>query len=210
MRNCAICSVLRDMDDRLILALAVLLLLAAPSSAWSQRSGFEPTVRLPRLSSGFGPRSDPLHRGRAIHRGIDLPGAAGTPILASASGIIRFAGTAGTYGNMIEIEHAEGLRTRYAHLSRILVRRGAMVALGETIALMGSTGRSTGNHLHFEVRSDGRAVNPFLLMAAASSAAKLQAGTATRRSAFARDRAASMPRDGANALPTGAAAATGY
>lgn len=80
--------------------------------------------------------------------------------MASASGIVRFAGRAGGYGNMIEIDHGGGLETRYAHLSALLVRPGTPVSAGETIALMGSTGLSTGSHLHFEVRRDGRAANP--------------------------------------------------
>lgn len=80
--------------------------------------------------------------------------------MASAGGIVRFAGRAGGYGNMIEIDHGNGLETRYAHLSALLVRAGTPVTSGETIALMGSTGLSTGSHLHFEVRRDGRAANP--------------------------------------------------
>lgn len=117
-------------------------------------------ARLPRLSSRFGWRGDPLGGKAQMHSGIDIPGALGTPIQASAGGVVRFVGTAGGYGRMVEIAHGSGLVTRYAHLSQILVSPGAAVARGETIALMGSTGRSTGSHLHFEVRSNGHAADP--------------------------------------------------
>lgn len=95
-----------------------------------------------------------------MHSGIDIPGTHGTPVLASGTGVVSFVGWAGGYGNMVEVDHGGGLTTRYAHLSRILVRRNSPVAAGETIALMGSTGRSTGSHLHFEVRQYGRPANP--------------------------------------------------
>ncbi|WP_235537034.1 M23 family metallopeptidase [Sphingomonas sp. Root241] len=96
----------------------------------------------------------------AIHYGVDIPGRMGTPVLASAPGVVRFAGAAGSYGEMVEIDHDGALATRYAHLSRILVRPGTRVEQGQPVALMGSTGRSTGSHLHFEVRVGGRAVDP--------------------------------------------------
>jgi murein DD-endopeptidase MepM/ murein hydrolase activator NlpD len=115
---------------------------------------------LPRLSSGFGYRSDPLHGIHRMHKGIDIPGPLGAPVQASADGIVRSAGAAGSYGNMIEIDHGGGLTTRYAHLSRLLVATGMPVERGQTIALIGSTGRSTGNHLHFEVRVHGQAEPP--------------------------------------------------
>lgn len=114
---------------------------------------------LPRLSSQFGVRGDPFRRTAAMHRGIDIPGRLGTPVLASAPGVVRHAGRAGSYGEMVEIDHGT-VRTRYAHLSRVLVRPGMQVVQGQPVALMGSTGRSTGNHLHFEVRVAGRAVDP--------------------------------------------------
>lgn len=117
-------------------------------------------VTLPRLSSRFGRRGDPFRRTAAMHYGVDMPGRMGTPVLASAPGVVRFAGTAGSYGEMVEIDHDGALSTRYAHLSRILVRPGARVEQGEPVALMGSTGRSTGSHLHFEVRMNGHAVDP--------------------------------------------------
>ncbi|WP_240700253.1 M23 family metallopeptidase [Sphingomonas gei] len=127
-----------------------------------------PSVRvtLPRLSSHFGRRGDPFRRTAAMHYGVDIPGRLGTPVLASAPGIVRFAGAAGSYGEMVEIAHDGALATRYAHLSRILVRPGAHVEQGEPVALMGSTGRSTGSHLHFEVRVAGRAVDPLAYLGA--------------------------------------------
>lgn len=115
---------------------------------------------LPHLSSAFGWRLHPIRGTYRLHSGIDIPGRTGTPVLASAGGRVRFAGQAGGYGNMVEIDHGNGLETRYAHLSRLLVSPGTAVAPGETIALMGSTGLSTGSHLHFEVRDHGRATNP--------------------------------------------------
>jgi murein DD-endopeptidase MepM/ murein hydrolase activator NlpD len=119
---------------------------------------------MPRLSSGYGYRTDPLRGTGRMHYGLDIPGPLGTPVLASSDGFIAFAGSAGSYGQMIEIDHGNGLRTRYAHLSRLLVRAGEAVGQHQTIALMGSTGRSTGSHLHFEVRVNGRATDPFPLL----------------------------------------------
>ena len=112
------------------------------------------------MSSGFGYRSDPFTGGGAMHNGLDFKGPIGTPILAAAEGKVTFAGQQGGYGNCIEITHANGLVTRYAHLSGFNVSLGQKVARGVQIARMGSTGRSTGSHLHFEVRLNGQAINP--------------------------------------------------
>jgi len=112
------------------------------------------------LSSGFGIRSDPFRGSAAMHAGVDLPGPVGTPIYATADGIVGYSAWMNGYGNLVEIEHGKGIETRYGHLSRILVKAGQPVKRGQLIALMGSTGRSTGSHLHYEVRLDGRAVNP--------------------------------------------------
>jgi len=111
-------------------------------------------------SSGFGVRSDPFTGMTALHAGVDMSGRRGDPIYAAATGVIAVAGWAGAYGNCIEVAHGRGLSTRYGHLSAILVHPGQLVQQGDVIARMGSTGRSTGTHLHFEVRLDGRAVNP--------------------------------------------------
>jgi murein DD-endopeptidase MepM/ murein hydrolase activator NlpD len=112
------------------------------------------------MSSGFGYRSDPFTGAGAMHAGLDFKGPIGTPILAAAEGKVTAAGHQGGYGNCIEITHANGLVTRYAHLSGFNVSLGQRVARGVQIARMGSTGRSTGSHLHFEVRLNGQAINP--------------------------------------------------
>ena len=95
-----------------------------------------------------------------MHRGVDFPGFVGEPILAIASGVVTYAGANGGYGNLVELEHANGYRTRYAHNDKILVALGAVVTKGQQIATLGSSGRSTGPHLHFEVRHHGQALDP--------------------------------------------------
>ncbi|MDE0879403.1 MAG: M23 family metallopeptidase, partial [Sphingomonas bacterium] len=112
------------------------------------------------FTSNFGIRSDPFRGTAAMHAGVDIPGPTGTPIYATADGTVDRAGRAGGYGNLVELDHGKGIQTRYGHLSKILVADGARVRRGQLIALMGSTGRSTGPHLHYEVRIDGHAVNP--------------------------------------------------
>ena len=117
------------------------------------------------MMSAFGVRSDPFNHRAAVHPGIDLSGAYGTPIYATADGTVLRAGwNSGGYGNLVEIDHGRGITTRYGHMSAILVNAGQHVTRGEQIGRMGSTGRSTGNHLHYEVRIDGRAVNPIPFM----------------------------------------------
>lgn len=144
--------------------------LPPPSRTERSRPG-RSTVNLPRLSSSFGYREHPILGHRAMHAGIDIPGRLGTTIYASGNGVVRFSGRAGGYGEMIEIDHGNGMTTRYAHLSRLLVAPGTPVARGEAIALMGSTGRSTGSHLHFEVRVNGHATNPLSYLGAPYSSA---------------------------------------
>jgi murein DD-endopeptidase MepM/ murein hydrolase activator NlpD len=112
------------------------------------------------FTSGFGVRSDPFRGSAAMHAGIDLAGPIGTPIYATADGVVGRAEWANGYGNLVELEHGKGIQTRYGHLSKILVKPNTRIKRGDKIALMGSTGRSTGSHLHYEVRIDGRAVNP--------------------------------------------------
>jgi murein DD-endopeptidase MepM/ murein hydrolase activator NlpD len=117
------------------------------------------------FTSGFGVRSDPFHAGAAMHPGIDLAGAIGTPIYAPADGTVLRAGwNSGGYGNLIEIDHGRGITTRFGHLSAILVHDGDRITRGQLIGRMGSTGRSTGSHLHYEVRIDNRPVNPIPFM----------------------------------------------
>lgn len=115
-------------------------------------------------SSGFGRRLDPFTGRPARHTGVDYAAPHGAPVLASAGGRVRRAGPYGAYGRTVEIDHGSGLVTRYGHLSRILVRRGDVLLPGQQIATVGSTGRSTGPHLHFEVLQDGLAVRPELFL----------------------------------------------
>jgi murein DD-endopeptidase MepM/ murein hydrolase activator NlpD len=112
------------------------------------------------ISSLYGQRTDPFDGRNAFHQGLDFAGTAGTRVLAVADGIVSHAGVDGGYGRLIEITHGNGYVTRYAHNAKLLVQQGQTVKRGDPIALMGSTGRSTGPHLHFEVLRDGRPVNP--------------------------------------------------
>ena len=125
----------------------------------------EKPVRTAEFTSGYGTRTDPFRGGAARHQGIDLAAPIGTPIYATADGTVGEAGyNSGGYGNLIKLDHGRGIETRYGHLSRILVSPGQRIARGQLIGHMGSTGRSTGSHLHYEVRIDGRAVNPIPFM----------------------------------------------
>ena len=119
------------------------------------------------FTSEFGVRTDPFRNVAAMHAGIDLAGPVGTPVYATADGMVARAEWAGGYGNLIELDHGKGIHTRFGHLSRILVKPGNRITRGQMIGLMGSTGRSTGSHLHYEVRIDGRAVNPVPYLQAA-------------------------------------------
>jgi len=112
------------------------------------------------LGSPFGWRIDPMTGGSALHTGLDFQAAYGTPIVAAAGGVVVTQEFHPAYGNMIEIDHDNDLITRYAHASRILVKRGDLIKRGQKIAEVGSTGRSTGTHLHFEVRLNGAPQNP--------------------------------------------------
>lgn len=112
------------------------------------------------FTSNFGIRSDPFRGTAAFHPGVDIPCPTGTAIYATADGVVGRAERAGGYGNLVELDHGRGIQTRYGHLSQLLVVAGQKVKRGQLIAMSGSTGRSTGPHLHYEVRIDGRAVNP--------------------------------------------------
>jgi len=111
-------------------------------------------------TSGFGVRFDPFTRRPAYHSGQDFAGGYATPIYSTGPGVVSFVGQRSGYGNVVEIDHGRGLKTRYAHLSGFSVQRGQRVAVGQRIASMGSTGRSTGTHLHYEVWVNGRAQSP--------------------------------------------------
>lgn len=118
-------------------------------------------------SSGFGWRDDPIRHRRAFHAGTDFRGQPGTPVMAAGDGVVKFCGRMGGYGNVVDIDHGGGVVTRYAHLRRIAIKKAAAVTAGEIIGQVGSTGRTTGPHLHFEVRIDGAPVNPIAAMAVA-------------------------------------------
>jgi murein DD-endopeptidase MepM/ murein hydrolase activator NlpD len=126
------------------------------------------------IGSGFGFRSDPFTGRPALHTGLDFPADPGTAIVAAAGGVVLSAGPHPQYGLLVELDHGNGLVTRYAHTSRMLVKQGDLVKRGQRIAEVGNTGRSTGPHLHFEVLVDGVQQNPtrFLQSAGGSAAAK--------------------------------------
>ncbi|ADE12934.1 Peptidase M23 [Sideroxydans lithotrophicus ES-1] len=128
-----------------------------------------PPIRDAWYSSNFGWRIDPFTGKNAMHEGVDYMVPEGTPIHASASGMVVYADAHPEYGNMVEIDHGNQVVTRYAHASKLLVKVGQMVKRGQEIALSGSTGRSTGPHLHFEVRYKGIAQNPVRFLEKASS-----------------------------------------
>ncbi|WP_033920817.1 M23 family metallopeptidase [Sphingomonas sp. 37zxx] len=121
------------------------------------------------LTSSFGIRSDPFRGTAVMHAGLDIPGPVGTPVYATADGVVSRSKRVGAYGNLVEINHGKGIQTRYGHLSRLIVSDNTRVKRGQLIGLMGSTGRSTGSHLHYEVRIDGRPVNPMPYMQSADT-----------------------------------------
>jgi murein DD-endopeptidase MepM/ murein hydrolase activator NlpD len=129
--------------------------------------------------SSFGWRIDPITGERAMHEGVDFPADVGTQVIAAAAGVVVSADRHPEYGNILEIDHGNELSTRYAHLSKILVKPGSVVKRGQPIAQVGNTGRSTGPHLHFEVRLNGQAQNParFLAQASASGGDKFSLAT---------------------------------
>ncbi|MBK6598346.1 MAG: M23 family metallopeptidase [Proteobacteria bacterium] len=117
-------------------------------------------VRQGFISSYYGERQDPFTGHQAFHRGIDFAGEAGAEVVAVAAGVVTFSGDKSGYGNLVEVNHGNGLVTRYGHNARNVATVGQTVTRGQTVALMGSTGRSTGPHVHFEVMRDGKSVNP--------------------------------------------------
>ena len=120
----------------------------------------QPLATIRRISSGYGNRTDPFTKRRAFHAGLDMPAPNGTIVLSAGEGKVTFAGTKSGYGTLVEISHGNGLVTRYGHLSATLVKVGQVVQTGTPIAKVGSTGRSTGPHLHFEVRQGDQTVDP--------------------------------------------------
>ena len=152
--------------------------LSAMQSAVAAIPAYMP-VKDYRYTSGFGVRYDPFNGGSAMHAGVDMAGAQGEPIYAAASGTVQQAGRSGGYGNLVELAHGKGIDTRYGHLSAILVKPGEHVDKGQLIGRMGSTGRSTGTHLHYEVRIDGQAVNPRPFLEASAYVLAAQAEAAS-------------------------------
>jgi len=128
-------------------------------------TAFLSPIKNPRTTSGFGSRKNPFNSRRMeFHKGIDMGCPSGTKIHASRSGTVVFTGYEGGYGNLVIIEHEFGYRSYYGHLSRKVVKVGQVVKPGQVIALSGNTGRSTGPHLHFEIRKNGRALNPMTFL----------------------------------------------
>ena len=125
------------------------------------------------MSSGFGLRTHPIYGGLRAHKGVDLPAPTGTPIRASADGVVGKAERFGGYGLYVQLEHGGNLETRYGHMSRIAVAEGQHVHKGDVIGYVGSTGHSTGPHLHYEVRVAGEAVNPLPYMQRDANLAQL-------------------------------------
>ena len=112
------------------------------------------------ITSGYGGRADPFGGGSQFHKGIDFDANTGDPVLTVADGVVSYSGVRSGYGNVVEVDHGNGYVTRYAHNSRLLVQVGQLVRVGQELAKAGSTGRSTGAHVHFEVWENGRVVNP--------------------------------------------------
>jgi murein DD-endopeptidase MepM/ murein hydrolase activator NlpD len=156
--------------DRLATALSRMEFLE--SSLMTIPSG-RPTLA-PMQSSSYGYRRDPFNGHAAFHAGIDFPGQHGQPILAAAAGKVSFVGQRSGYGNVVEVSHGNGLMTRYAHLSGFAAHVGQQVDRGAMIARMGSTGRSTGDHLHFEVRLNGEPINPRRFLEARKDVVQVQ------------------------------------
>lgn len=129
-------------------------------SGWPVRSGY--------ITSWFGYRMHPILKKYHLHSGVDFAGKRGTPIFATADGVVIFSGSESGYGRIVKIRHMNGLVTCYAHNQKNLVKKGSLVKKGQIIAKLGSSGRSTGPHVHFEVRRHGKATNPMRYVGANS------------------------------------------
>ncbi len=132
------------------------------------------------VGSGFGFRTDPIHGRAALHTGLDFPAETGTPILAAAGGVVASVEWHSQYGHLVEVDHGSGLSTRYAHVSKSLVKPGDIVQRGQAIAQVGSSGRSTGPHLHFEVLVAGVPQNPARFLAGTAQAPPLAQAAVSR------------------------------
>jgi murein DD-endopeptidase MepM/ murein hydrolase activator NlpD len=129
-------------------------------------------------SSNYGYRIDPINGHSEFHTGVDIVAPVGTQVMAAAGGVVSYSGTMPEYGNVVDVDHDNGLTSRYAHLSKRLVKVGDVVMKGQLIALVGNTGRTTGPHLHFEVREKGIALNPNKFLAIGKREALLNASLA--------------------------------
>ncbi len=137
------------------------------------------------VGSGFGFRADPFSGRAALHTGLDFPSPEGTPIYSAAGGVVIAADYHPAYGQMVELDHSNGLLTRYAHASRVFVKAGDIVKRGQLIAHVGTTGRSTGAHLHFEVMVDGVPQDPAKFLAGGSEPIRTASSSSGRRRALA-------------------------
>jgi flagellar protein FlgJ len=148
---------------------------ARAAAAAASRSGSTSALTMPletTTTSGYGWRKDPLGQGRRFHAGVDLRAAYGTEVPAAAAGEVTFAGDQGGYGTTVVVRHEDGFETRYAHLSSMQVQTGDRVEAGQSVGRVGNSGRSTGPHLHFEVRRNGQQVDPTAVTAAHLAAFK--------------------------------------
>ena len=156
-------SSIDELGDRLSMQSEQLLLLESLLSDRDLNASLLPTglpVRSGYASSGYGTRSDPFSGFNAFHRGVDFNGPRGSDVLTVAEGVVAFVGQRSGYGNVVDVDHGNGYMTRYAHNQKNLVKEGERVKAGDVIAKMGSTGRATGSHVHFEVWLNGSVVNP--------------------------------------------------
>ncbi len=152
--------------ERLYVPQSIINEILSPNKAAKNKTNSN-TIEMPvdgRITSKFGNRFHPIDKKVKFHSGIDIYAKRGTPIRAAADGIVVFAGKRGGYGNMVIIDHGNGRTSRYAHADKIFVERGQPIEGGKPIATVGSTGKATGPHLHFEFRENGKAVNPLKLI----------------------------------------------
>ena len=146
-----------------------------------------------RFTSSFGFRRDPKTGGRRMHNGVDFAASLGTPLYATADGVVTHAGWLGGFGRLVKIQHEFGIETRYAHLSRLNVKVGQRVSRGDRIGAMGASGRVTGVHLHYEVRVGGKAVNPMIYIKAANDVFYKQNQRTRPQCGYSQDRRANQP-----------------
>ena len=156
-------SVLKDGVGADIAAMQSVNFAASVTGSNTRTPSIWPTTGV--ITSDFGARVDPVYGGQSYHEGIDIADDYGTQVVATAAGTVTFAGpTDGGYGNLVEIDHGNGIVTRYGHNSVVLVSPGQQVRQGDVISLMGSTGKSTGSHLHYEVDVNGSPVDPIVFL----------------------------------------------